>query len=87
MFYIDQPDIFWLSVTNLLLGAIVLGCLAVLSCVVAKELGVRVRLRARRRRSHPELKALTKLGVDVDDEWEQPDERVIHPGRIPEKTT
>lgn len=86
MFNIDQPEIFWLTVTNLLLGLTVLGCLTVLCFVMAKELGIRVRLHSRRRRSIPEMRSLGKFGVDLDDESEQPDERELHPGRIPEKT-
>lgn len=85
MINIDQPEIFWLAVTNVLLGALVLGCLAVFCFMVAKELGVHVRLRAGKKRVVTGLRSLSRFGVDFDDESDQPDEREIHPGRIPEK--
>jgi hypothetical protein len=85
VFNIDQPEIFWLVVTNLLLGALVLACLAVLCFVVAKECGVHIRLRARKKRLLTGLRSLSRFGVDTDDESDRPDERELHPGKIPEK--
>lgn len=87
VFYLDQPDIFWLSIVNLLLGVIVLGCLAVLSFVVAREVLAQISARRKRQQPRPVLRILTRFGVNLNDECEQPDERVLHPGRIPEKAT
>ena len=85
VFNIDQPEIFWLAVTNLLLGVLVLGCLAVLCFVVAKELGVHIRLHAMKKRPLTGLRSLCRFGVDLDDESDRPDERELHPGKIPEE--
>ncbi len=85
VFYVDQPEIFWLSITNLLLGAIVLGCLAILTFALAREVIAQICSRHKRQQPRPELRILTRLGVNLDDECEHPDERVLHPGRIPEK--
>jgi len=39
---IPQRDTFWLSVTNIILGSLTLGCCVAAVCVVAREILLRI---------------------------------------------
>lgn len=79
------PNTSWLVGTDALLGVFTLLLLA--AVVVAIVRGLIGRLRGRKRGLIQGSRAttLTQLGITMMDDEEQPDEKDLHPGRIPTK--
>jgi hypothetical protein len=81
------PNTSWLVGTDAVLGVFTLLLLA--AVIVAIMRGLIGRLRGRKRGliqgSH--ATTLTQLGIASSDDEEQPDEKDLHPGRIPTKRT
>ncbi|HCV44406.1 MAG TPA: hypothetical protein DGH68_13035 [Bacteroidetes bacterium] len=79
------PNTSWLVGTDALLGVFTLLLLA--AAIVAIVVGLIGRLRGRKRDliqgSH--ATTLRQLGIAMTDDDEQPDEKDLHPGRIPTK--
>ena len=79
------PNTSWLVGTDALLGVFTLLLLATVVVAIVRGLIGRLSGRKRNLIQGPHATRLTHLGIAMTDDDEQPDEKDLHPGRIPTK--